>query len=213
MIVACDMGPLHYLILIGCDHILPAMFDRVLTAKVVVEKEMNDPNTPETVRQWAANPPAWLEVLEPKHIEDIPSLGRAGERGDGDRAVISLALEERADFVLMDDIKARKQVVAKGKEHGQGMEPLWTLEVLDEAAERGLIKDLAERLATLEHQTPFYIGEKVRQVIEGMKQRDLQRKQAQEQDRTTQEQTRPTQEPPFEPKPSQKHGRGHGRGM
>ena len=67
----------------------------------------------------------------------------------------------------------------------RGLRPIWMLEVLDEAAERGLINDLAERLDDLEHATPFYIGEKVRQVIEGMRQRDLQRKQAQEQDRTT----------------------------
>ncbi len=51
MIVACDMGPLQYLILIGCDHVLPALFHRVLTARVIVEKEMNDPATPEPVRR------------------------------------------------------------------------------------------------------------------------------------------------------------------
>jgi predicted nucleic acid-binding protein len=211
MTVVCDMGPLHYLVLIGCDHVLPAMFDRVLTARVVVEKEMSDPGTPEPVRLWASNPPQWLEVRDPKHVEDIPSLGRAGERGDGDRAVISLALEERADFVLMDDNKARKQVVAKGKEHGQVVEPLWTLEVLDEAAERGLIGDLPERLAALEHQTPFYVGEKARRVIEGMLRRDLQRKETQEADRTSPERTGPGQEPTAEHKPKHRRGRGRGR--
>ena len=97
MIVVCDMRPLHYLILIGCDHVLPSLFDRILTARVVVEKEMSDPATPEPVRRWAANPPHWLEVRDPKHKEDIPSLGKSGVRGDGDRAVISLALEERAN--------------------------------------------------------------------------------------------------------------------
>lgn len=170
MTVVCDMGPLHYLVLIGCDHVLPALFDRILTARVVVEEEMSAPNTPEPVRGWAANPPHWLEVRDPEHIEDIPSLGKCGIRGDGDRAVISLALEERADFVLMDDRKARKEVLKRG------MEPLWMLEVLDEAAERGLIHDLPERLNALEHQTRFYIGEKARQVVEGMKSRDAQRK-------------------------------------
>jgi predicted nucleic acid-binding protein len=178
--VACDMSPLHYLILIGCDHVLPAMFDRVLTARVVVEEEMNDPRTPELVRRWAANPPHWLEVRDPKRIEHLPSLGRVGERGDGDRAVISLALEARADFVLMDDNKARKQVLAKAREHDQKMEPLWTLEVLDEAAERRLINDLPERLLALEHQTAFYVGEKAQRVIKDMLRRDLERKKVQE---------------------------------
>jgi len=168
MIVVCDMGPLHYLVLIGCDHILPAMFDRVLTARVVIDEEMSDPNTPEPVRRWAANPPQWLEIREPTHVEDIPSLGKKGVRGDGDRAVISLALEEHADFVLMDDVKARKEVVARKKANQLELEPLWTLEVLDEAAERGLIDDLPAKLDALQHQPLFYVGEKARLVIEGM---------------------------------------------
>ena len=49
MIAVRDMGPLHYLVLIGCDHILPRIFERVITARVVIEKEMSDPRTPETV--------------------------------------------------------------------------------------------------------------------------------------------------------------------
>ena len=55
---------------------------------------------------------------------------------------------------------------------------IWTLEVLDEAAERGLINDLSERLEHLELRTTFYVGERARAVIEEMKQRDLQRKQS-----------------------------------
>ncbi|MDG3008442.1 hypothetical protein [Paludisphaera mucosa] len=206
MMVVCDMGPLHYLVLIGCDHVLPALFDRVLTARVVVDKEMNDQETPEAVRRWAAAPPPWLEVRDPKHLMDIPSLGRAGERGDGDRAVISLAVEEHADFVLMDDVKARKQLVLKSRAHAREIDPLWTLEVLDEAADRGLIQDLAERLAALERQTPFYVGEKARKVIEEMLRKDLARKRKHEQDRST-----GTPEIPSPSPPEQKIRRGFGR--
>ena len=39
MIAVCDMGPLHYLVLMGCDHILPRIFQRVVTARVVVERD------------------------------------------------------------------------------------------------------------------------------------------------------------------------------
>ncbi len=45
MIAVCDMGPLHYLVLIGCDHILPVIFKRVVTARIVIEQEMAAPNT------------------------------------------------------------------------------------------------------------------------------------------------------------------------
>ena len=39
MIVACDMGPLHYLILIGADHILPGhVLPRPRSPKVVMRR-------------------------------------------------------------------------------------------------------------------------------------------------------------------------------
>jgi predicted nucleic acid-binding protein len=170
VIAVCDMGPLHYLVLIGCDHILPGVFARVITARVVIEREMANAQAPEPVRRWAASPPPRLEILEPKQVEAIPALRKQGVRGDGDRAIISLAREEGADVVVMDDTKARREV------RKRGIEPLWMLEVLDEAAERGLINDLSERLELLERQTTFYVGEKARLVIEDMKLRDLQRK-------------------------------------
>lgn len=171
MIAVCDMGPLHYLVLIRAEHVLPQLFDRVVTARVVIEKEMSDPNAPEPVRRWAACPPPWLEVKEPTRIKAIPALGKTGVRGDGDRAILSLALEEEAGFVVMDDLKARREAKK------MGLQPLWMLEVLDEAAERGLINDLPDKLEHLEHRTRFYVGEKARAAIEAMKRRDLQRKQ------------------------------------
>lgn len=193
MIAVCDMGPLHYLVLIGYDHVLPQLFDRVVTARVVIEKEMTHPSTPEPVRQWAASPPAWLEVIEPKQVVSIPSLGKEGSRGDGDRAVISLAREQEADFVVMDDIRARKELTKHFRDDEAERKPqlLWMLNVLDEAAERGLIKDLSETLDHLEHRTDFYVGDKARVAIEGMKRRDLQRRQGQGQ--TLREQDKPTE--------------------
>ena len=50
MIAVCDMGPLHYLVLIGAEHVLPQMFDRVLTAPAVLT-EMSHPDTPVLVRE------------------------------------------------------------------------------------------------------------------------------------------------------------------
>jgi len=88
--------------------------------------------------------------------------------------VISLAREEGADFVVMDDMRARREAKKRG------CEPLWMLQVLDEAAERGLIDDVSQKLEHLKRETNFYVGDKVRAVIENMKQRDLQRTQARE---------------------------------
>ena len=86
MIVVCDVGPLHYLVLIGAEHVLPELFTRVLTPPVVL-LEMSRPETPEPVRRWAGSPPQWLEVKQPlqraqfhfksdKNLKRLDSLGR-----------------------------------------------------------------------------------------------------------------------------------------
>ena len=77
MTVVCDMGPLHYLVLMGVEHVLPRLFTRVLTPAVALV-EMRRPEAPEPVRRWAGSPPGWLEVKEPVRVEDIPALGRKG---------------------------------------------------------------------------------------------------------------------------------------
>jgi predicted nucleic acid-binding protein len=146
------------------------MFERIVTARVVIEREMTAPHTPEPVRRWAGAVPQWLEILDPQETEEISSLGKQGVRGDGDRAIIALARELGADFMILDDAKARKEAKKRG------IKTLWTLEVLDEAAERGLIEDLSERLEHLEFRTSFYVGERARLVIADMKQRDVRRR-------------------------------------
>jgi len=53
MIVVSDTTPLHYLILIDQIHLLPALFGHVVTTPEVVD-EMDQPETPEKLRQWAS---------------------------------------------------------------------------------------------------------------------------------------------------------------
>ena len=172
MIVVADMGPLHYLILIGAEDILPKIFTRVLTAPAVIA-EMSHPDTPEPVRLWAASPPQWLEIKQPAFIEDIPSLGKKGARGAGEKAAIALAREEGADAILMDDKTGRREALKRG------LNPVWMLAVLNEAAERGLVIDLPQKLDHLKQKTRFYVSKECQLVIDGMKQRDLQQKQTQ----------------------------------
>jgi predicted nucleic acid-binding protein len=169
MIVVCDMGPIHYLVLIGAEDILPHLFTRVLTPVAVIA-EMSHPDTPEPVRRWALAPPQWLEIKEPAHIEDIAALGRKGMRGAGEKAAIALAREERADAILMDDKTGQREAKKRG------LHPVWMLSVLDEAAERGLVSDLPEKLDHLVQKTRFYVSKECKQVIESMRQHDMQRK-------------------------------------
>jgi hypothetical protein len=73
-----NMSPLHYLILINCEHILPLLCGQVFTPPAVIE-EMRAPNTPEVVRRWVDSPPEWLQIVEPANIKTSRDLGKARE--------------------------------------------------------------------------------------------------------------------------------------
>jgi len=140
MIVIADTSPLNYLIRSGYVWILPELFGKVLVPKAVLT-EMLHPQAPSEVRVFASAPPLWLEcrTVNQMAIDFAPSLG------EGEREAISLALETRADVLLIDDFAGRKdaqsrQIVARG-----------TLAVLLQASLRGYLHfpTAFERLSNL----------------------------------------------------------------
>jgi predicted nucleic acid-binding protein len=131
-LVVADTGPLHYLVLAGDIELLPKLFEHVLVPRVVRD-ELADAEAPQTVRDWIAHAPGWLDVQPDHPGDDDVAVAKLDE---GERAVIALALTVKADLVLMDD---RDGVdVARRR----GLAVTGTLGVLDLAARRGLI-DLA----------------------------------------------------------------------
>lgn len=148
MIVVADTSPLRYLILIEHDHLLPALYGRVLVPPAVIE-ELAREQTPEIVRQRLTNRPEWLIVQAP--AEPV-ALRRSG-LGAGEAAAIALALELSADALLMDDRDARHEA----QDHG--LIVLGTLRVLADAAEHGFadLRTVLDRL----RQTNFRASELV----------------------------------------------------
>ena len=178
MTVVSNMSPLHYLILIECDRILPLLFAQVFAPPAVID-EMRAPSTPEVVRRWADSPPEWLKIVEPADIEDIPRLGH-GKRGAGEKAAIALAREIQADVLLIDDKKGIQEAQKRG------LKTVRMLTIVDWAAERDFIDNLPAVLDSLLNSTPFYAGKEVSKVVADMKQRDFERKQKHEKDRKIQ---------------------------
>jgi predicted nucleic acid-binding protein len=76
MIVVSDTSPLNYLILIGAEQVLPALFGQVLAPPEVLV-EMQHAEAPPQVSAWAQHPPAWLEIRSPSEMPSFPGLGRA----------------------------------------------------------------------------------------------------------------------------------------
>ncbi len=73
-VVISDASPLRYLLLVDVVEVLPTLYGRVLVPQAVVD-ELRQQRTPELIRVWLSQPPAWLEVVPPgsKGITD-PAL-------------------------------------------------------------------------------------------------------------------------------------------
>jgi hypothetical protein len=106
MIVVADTTPLRYLVVIEREHLLPALYGRVLIPPAVAE-ELNHKSTPDVVRAWLASRPNWLEIRQPMH-----ALPPEVDLDQGEREAIALDEELAADLLLIDEWDARLEAEA-----------------------------------------------------------------------------------------------------
>jgi predicted nucleic acid-binding protein len=128
VIVIADTSPLNYLIRLGHSDLLREIYGRVLVPPAVL-MEMKHPEAPPEVRAWACQPPAWLEEIQVLQVDaTIPAA-----LGIGEREAISLALEIRADLLLIDERAGRQEAEVRN------IAVAGTLAVLLQADLRGYI--------------------------------------------------------------------------
>jgi predicted nucleic acid-binding protein len=136
MIVVADTSPLNYLVIIGYDHLLPKLFGAILVPPAVFE-ELNHPDAPERVRRWIDALPEWVHIQAAIGIVlPIENLGKGETEG------IALAVELRADLILIDDSDARQEAAKRN------LTVTGTLGVLRLAALQRIV-DLPEAIAKL----------------------------------------------------------------
>lgn len=152
MIVVSDSSPLHYLVLIQADHVLPQLYGRVIVPTTVLH-ELEHPHAPPQVRQWLAHRPSWLEVLQaaPHAVPD--------RLEEGESAAIELAVTLNADLLLVDDLPARVYASQRG------LAITGTLGVMRDAARQGLLS-IRDALARLQETTFRVTPDLCRQIIE-----------------------------------------------
>jgi predicted nucleic acid-binding protein len=126
MIVVSDTSPLNYLVLVEADRFLPDLFGQVATPPAVLA-EMQHSRAPAKVKAWAANPPAWLQIVTPTTFVPFERLG------PGESEAIALAKQLNADILLMDERDG--SAIAKQL----GLAVAGTLGVLELAAEKGFL--------------------------------------------------------------------------
>ena len=151
MIVVADTGPVNYLVLSGQIDLAHDLYGALLIPPAV-HHELLDARAPAAVRQWAKTPPAWVEVRTPK------DASRFSELGPGEREAISLALETKADVLLIDEAAGRKAAVENG------VAVKGTLGILEEAANRNLV-DLTQAVSKLRATSIFLSEELVQDAL------------------------------------------------
>ena len=160
MIIVADTGPVNYLILSGHVDLIPQLYGSLILP-TAVHRELLHPEAPPAVHQWATALPAWAEGRAPKDASRFPELG------PGEREAISLALEAKANFLLIDETLGRGVAVA------QGVPVKGILGVLEEAAEQHLI-DLPQAIQKLKATSIFLSEDVVQGVLDRHRERSKQ---------------------------------------
>lgn len=140
MIVVADTSSLNYLVLIHRIDLLPKLYGRVFIPRAVF-RELSAAKAPAPVRQWIESQPQWIDVRDVVNWDASTSYLGIGER-DG----IALAQELHADFIVLDDMPARRAAEARN------IAVIGILGVLRDAARHGWI-DLSEALGDLRKPT------------------------------------------------------------
>lgn len=128
MIVVSNTSPLIGLSNIGKLGIFHELFGEVLVP-------------PAVAGEFGESLPEWIAVKHPKDEPLVSALSKL--LGDGESEAIALAIELNADFLILDDLKARK--IAKD----MGIKVIGTAGVLLLAKKRGIVNDVKPLLMGL----------------------------------------------------------------
>lgn len=144
MLVVADASPLIALIEISKLEILPALFSTIVIPPKVMS-ELQSKKRISAVRNFAAAPPAWLQICSPSKVEIIPILD------SGETAAICLALELNANLLLIDEAKRRRAASKRN------IPITGTIGVLELAADNQLL-ELAATFAELKSSS-FWVSD------------------------------------------------------
>ncbi len=127
-----------------------------------VFNELQHAKTPQSVKDWIAQAPVWLEVKQASASLFTPSK----KIGDGEREAIALAMELKADAILIEDRDGTQEA------RQQNLIALGTMSLLERATEKNLLNlpDAIDRLSQTSFRFPPL------EIIEAMLERERKRK-------------------------------------
>ena len=139
MAVVSNSSPLIALAGIQRLNLLPAIFESILIPPAVA-REIG-PSIPVLAR--------WLRIQAPNVLPSVSLLRR--RLGAGERDALALAIELRADWIILDDLPARRSAEAAG------LNVIGTLGMLLAAKRAGLLESIRPELDALVR-TSFFLS-------------------------------------------------------
>ena len=154
MLVVSDTSPLVALVHLGRLDLLQKIYREVLIPPAVMQELQRAPDSRVADAVGAAG---FLRIVAPTQRLDDSTLP-AG-LGEGELEALALALENRADFLLLDE--------SRGRRAGErlGLRITGTLGVLVAAKAIGLIDTVTPLIESLESGIQFRIGKRLRDSI------------------------------------------------
>ncbi len=144
----CNSSPLIHLARVGKLEILRDIFDTVLIPEAVYRECVIEGKDKDDARK--IKNATWLQVTKIKNIELKKAFNTILDEGESE--AIALALQEVADFILLDDYEAREFARI------YGLKITGTIGVLLKAKHNGKISNLVQVLERLK-ETGFWLSE------------------------------------------------------
>ena len=148
-----DTSPLLYLFRIGKLPLLRRHYERVLVPEAVVAELESGRAQGVEVPDVSDYP--WIEIRE---TELRPVSAAVAALGDGEREVILLALDHHADWVILDDLAARRQA------EECGLQVIGTVGLLASAKQKDMIASVGPFLSALEN-AGMWLSEDVKRTV------------------------------------------------
>lgn len=148
-LVVSDTSPLTNLAAIGQFALLQKLYGSLLIAEAVWD-ELNAAGQHWPGRNEVAAS-TWIQRLAPKNRLLIAALRQDLDLGEAES--IALALEQKADLILMDERDGRHKAMRLG------LRPVGVVGVLLTAKARGHVVEVRPLLDALRQQAGFYLGD------------------------------------------------------
>ncbi|HLP96360.1 MAG TPA: DUF3368 domain-containing protein [Saprospiraceae bacterium] len=155
MIVVSDTSPIINLATIGHLHLLPELFTEIVIPTAVFNEVAGDGNHEPGAKE--IREASWVKVHSAPNQPLLPQL--LHDLDPGEAEAIALAVNMKAEYVLIDEALGRKIAVS------HQLQPLGILGILLLAKQRGLIAAVTPLMDRLRSEANFYVDARLYQYI------------------------------------------------